>query len=309
MIDRPNPAWFAKAREFANRVPSPVGKPFATRVQAKAPQRVELYLYDAIGLDPWTGEGTDPSDVVAALKEAKGAAELDVHINSPGGSVFDGLAIFNAIRSFAGKKTVYVDGVAASIASIIALAGDKVVTNEGAMWMAHDPASGVLAFGTAEQIEDEARKTVSALRKVRENLIDIYARKTGKSVSQISAWMSAETWMTAAEALERGFTDEIAAPSANDMGCDCEEPCGANGGCPCGGKCSDACECDCGPLEDGEGAEDGPPKKMPHKMCARDQAEMARIQVRALNAKFSGASPGVPGQPGATKQPARKVTP
>ena len=206
MIRPPPPPSWLKAKEIAARVASPVGRPFAA---VKKGSTFELYIYDAIGKDPWSDTGVDPADVVAAVAAAKGSDELAIHINSPGGFVFDGIAIFNAIRSFAGKKTVYVDGLAASIASVIAMAGDRVVMNEGSMFMIHDPMGGVFAFGTADQIEDESRKTVASLRKVREVLIDVYTNATGRSMSEVSAWMTAETWMTADEARERGFADEV----------------------------------------------------------------------------------------------------
>lgn len=201
----PPPSWL-KAKEIAARVASPVGRPFAA---AKKGKISEIYLYDAIGHDPWSDTGIDPSDVVAAVAEAKGSDELAIHINSPGGFVFDGIAIFNAIRSFTGAKIVYVDGLAASIASIIAMAGDRVVMNEGSMFMIHDPWNALFAVGTADQIEDESRKTCNALRKIRETLLDVYVTATGRSMSEISAWMAAETWMTADEACERGFADEV----------------------------------------------------------------------------------------------------
>lgn len=206
MIDARSPRWFARAREVATKAGAPIGTPFAAK---RAKDAVEIHLYDAIGLDPWTGTGIDPNAVSKEIAAAKGASELVVRISSPGGSVFDGLNIYNAIRAFNGKRTVYVDGVAASIASIIALAGDRVITNDGAMWMVHDPWGGLFAMGTADEIEDSARKTVNALRKVRENLVDIYVRQTGKPVSQVSEWMTAETWMTAKEALAAGLTDEV----------------------------------------------------------------------------------------------------
>lgn len=268
MIRPAVPPWFAKAREIAARVASPVGKPFAAAKKAKT---AELYLFDGIGKDPWTGEGISPEDVVAAVREAKGAEELAVHVNSPGGYVFDGIAIFNAIRAFEGRKVVYVDGLAASIASIIALAGDRVVTNEGAMWMIHDPMGGVFSFGTADQIEDDSRKTVNALRKVRETLLDIYVSATGRPMSEISAWMGAETWMTAAEAKERGFTDEVTEREES---------------------------------EEEEETEDAAKKKrapVHHEATASPSAvaQLARATARNLSEKFPGASPGAaPGQPG-----------
>jgi ATP-dependent Clp protease protease subunit len=208
MIERRIPAWFEKAREMAARVRSPLGQPFAA---AKKDRIAKLYLFDAIGKG-WTGAGIDPLDVAKALDEAKGSEELEVHISSPGGYVFDGLAIYNSIRAFQGKRTTYVDGLAASIASVIALAGDKVVTGEGGMWMIHQVMGGLFVMGTADEIEEAARKESVSLRKATENVLGIYTGATGQSVSQLSAWMTAETWMTAAEAKERGFTDEIAVP-------------------------------------------------------------------------------------------------
>jgi ATP-dependent protease ClpP protease subunit len=201
------PKWFEKARTIAARVASPVGQPFYA---AKREKSFDLYLYDEIGVNPWTGGGIDPRDVLKALDEAKDATELVVHVNSPGGNVFDGIAIYNAIRAFGGKSTVQVDGIAASIASIIAISGDRTVTNEGAMWMVHDPAGGMMSFGTADELEEDSRKLVAALRKVRENLLDVYINATGQPLADVSAWMTNETWMTAAEALARGFTDEVA---------------------------------------------------------------------------------------------------
>jgi ATP-dependent Clp protease protease subunit len=206
MMARNLPAWMQRAREMAARVASPVGKPVAAKRSGKV---CDLYLFDAIGLDPWTGEGTTPEDVVNAMKESAGADELVVHMNSPGGGVFDGMAIYNTIAAFQGTKTVRVEGLAASIASIIALAGDKIVTAEGGMWMIHDPMGGIFSFGNADQIEEDARKTTNALRKVRESLLDIYTSRTGQSLADLSAWMSSETWMTAAEAQSRGFTHEV----------------------------------------------------------------------------------------------------
>ncbi len=263
MIRPPIPPWMKKAREFAARFPSPVGKPFAAAKKAKT---AELYIYDAIGFDPWSETGIAPQHVVDALAEAKGAERLDIHINSPGGFVFDGIAIYNALRGFEGQKTVYVDGLAASIASIVALAGDKVITNEGASWMIHDPMGGVFSFGTADQIEDDAAKTVKALRNIRENLLDIYTNATGQPLSRISAWMSGETWMTPAEALERGFTDEITKQEA-------------------------------APTKEKPEA-----KVITLPLSPRVRADLARAKARALSEQFSGASPGTsPGQPGSSR--------
>jgi ATP-dependent protease ClpP protease subunit len=262
MIERRVPAWFARARDFASRVPSPVGKPIAA---AKKGERAELYIYDAIGKDVWTDGGISPDDVLAALAEAKGASALDVHINSPGGGVFDGIAIANAIRAFAGPKTVYVDGIAASIATVIALAGDRVVMNEGSMFMVHDPAGGLLVFDTADRIEDEAAKTVQALRKVRQNLIDIYVSATGRKADEVSAWMAKETWMTAAETRDFGFADEVM---------------------------------------ESEPAEEPKDERKPRVAAQASYhtiASQARDTVRALRNEYGGASPSVAGKPAGTE--------
>lgn len=271
MIRAPRPAWFDKAKQIAARVPSPVGRPFAA---AKKGRVCDLYLYAPIGRDEWyQPDGIAPEDVVLALKEAKGADELAVHVNSPGGFVFDGIAIYNAIRGFEGEKTVYVDGIAASIASVIALAGDRVVTNSGAMWMVHDPAGGLYVIGSADTIEDEARKTVTGLRKCRETILDIYQTNTGRPTSELSALMSAETYLTADEALIHGFTDEVCKPE---------------------------------PMEPDE--EEEMEDRAPAPLSPRARADLARANARALTEKFSAGQPAAqrPGQPGQAATQQRK---
>ena len=268
------PPWFEKAKQIAARAPSPTGKPWEFVAAKKKGEPCKLYLWDAIGVNPWDGSGIDPLDVVRQLEAAKGQ-DLEVHINSPGGYVFDGIAIFNAIRTFDGKNTVHVDALAASIASVIALAGDKVVTHEGAQWMVHDPAGGIVEFGTADQIENSCGLVVKALRQIREAILDIYVTETGRSVAELSAWMSSETWMSAEDALARGFTDEV----QKSMPMDPDEPM---------------------PME---------PKKeedrAPLSRAERLEHQDAKRVLRAT--QTSRASPGAsPGQPGTTPQHPRK---
>lgn len=291
MMTRTVPPWFDKARTIAARVESPVGKPLAA---AKKGTTCDLYLYDAIGRDPFSGLGIDPQDVIAMVADAKGSDELVVHVNSPGGYVFDGIAIHNAIRSFAGKKTVCVEGICASIATVIALAGDKVITKPGAMWMVHDPAGGLMSFGTADQIEEDARKTCAALRKVRENLVDLYVSATGAKASEVSAWMTAETWMTAAEALARGFTDEI----DSECECDCPE---CEGGdceeCSCGGcaACAEGKSCNEGDCDQG-----GTPRRMSADLEAMKFAAMVR-ERKLKSYRKTASPPPAPASPGKVK--------
>lgn len=159
----------------------------------------DLYFYDVIG-DSWVG--SDAATVVkeiAAMKQKK----LNVHINSPGGSVFDGAAIYNALVNHPAEVTVYVDGLAASIASIIALAGKKVVMAENAMFMIHNPWTWL--SGDAKEL----RRQADILDQVGETLITTYASRTGKDRETIRAAMDAETWFSAKEAKEWGLATEV----------------------------------------------------------------------------------------------------
>jgi ATP-dependent Clp protease protease subunit len=160
----------------------------------------EISIHDEIG-----GFGVTAKSFIDEVKALGAVKSLNLHINSPGGSVFEGLAIYNYLKRMDAEITVYVDGLAASIASVIAMAG-KVVLPENAMLMIHN-ASGV-AMGTAEDMLAMA----AALEKINASLVTVYTAKTGKDADEIAALMAAETWMTAAEAKEMGFADEIIEP-------------------------------------------------------------------------------------------------
>jgi ATP-dependent Clp protease protease subunit len=166
--------------------------------------RASLYFYDSIGASMFS-EGTTAKQIVAALEEAEkaGAKALDIFINSPGGSVFEGMAIYSCLKRFSGEKVVYVDGWAASIASIIAMAGDRICMGTGAMMMVHE-ASGI-AMGKA----GEMRSVADRLDKIGESMLATYAERTKADPDEIRTMMKAETWMTAAEAVERKFADDI----------------------------------------------------------------------------------------------------
>lgn len=167
-------------------------------VNAKAGQTAaEISIFDEIGF--W---GVTASSFIADLKKID-AKELTVLVNSPGGSVFDGLAIYNALRQHPANVTVKVMGVAASAASFIAMAGDKIVMPENAFMMVHNPMGGV--FGNA----DEMREWADTLDKIAASLVGIYVARTGKSEDEVKALLDAETWLTANEAVELGFADEV----------------------------------------------------------------------------------------------------
>jgi ATP-dependent Clp protease protease subunit len=161
----------------------------------------EVLIYDEIGAYGVTAKG-----FLAELGALPNDAALDLRLNSPGGSVFDAVAIFNALKRHAGEITVWIDGIAASAASYIAMAGDSVVMPQNAFLMIHDPSG--LVMGTAEDM----RSTAEALDKVKGSLIMGYAAKSGKPDAEIAALMAAETWLDAQDALALGLIDRIAEP-------------------------------------------------------------------------------------------------
>jgi ATP-dependent Clp endopeptidase proteolytic subunit ClpP len=166
---------------------------------AAADTPAEILLYDEIGF-----YGITARDFVSALASA-GAGPVRVRINSPGGDVFDGLAIYNALRAHPGGATAVVDGLAASAASFIALAGSRMEMAESSMLMIHD------AWGVAIGNKNDMRTTADLLDKVDGQLAEIYAAKTGKPVAEIAAAMDAETWYTAQEAVTARYCDGITA--------------------------------------------------------------------------------------------------
>jgi ATP-dependent Clp endopeptidase proteolytic subunit ClpP len=164
--------------------------------------RAEIWIYEMIGEDFWTGGGVTAKNFQKELAEIK-ASQIDLHINSPGGVVFDGITIYNLIKQHPANVTTYIDGLAASIASVIALAGDKVIMAENALYMIHNPWG--MAIGPAEDM----RKQADVLDKIRGSMTLAYTSKSDRSENEIHSLMDAETWMTAEEAKEAGFVDEI----------------------------------------------------------------------------------------------------
>jgi ATP-dependent Clp endopeptidase proteolytic subunit ClpP len=165
--------------------------------------KAEVWIYEMIGEDFWTGGGVTAKNFQKELSEIK-ASQIDLHINSPGGVVFDGITIYNLIKQHPANVTTYIDGLAASIASVIALAGNKVIMAENALYMIHNPEG--LAMGTA----NDMRSLADVLDKIAGTMITTYVGKSKKSEADIKVLLDAETWMTADEALENGFIDEIA---------------------------------------------------------------------------------------------------
>lgn len=168
-------------------------------------QSGEVFLYSPIGED-FFGDGITAEGVIEALDSLDGKRAI-VRINSPGGDVFHGIAIYNALRRYAGGVDIIVDSLCASIASIIALASESRTSTKGSMWMIHRAMT--FAWGNQEDIG----KTLAMLQKGDKTMSGIYSEATGKTSEEIEQFMSAETWFTAEEAVEFGLatkTDGVA---------------------------------------------------------------------------------------------------
>jgi len=161
----------------------------------------EVYLYDVIGEDLF-GEGISAKGFVDELNQVT-ASNIDLHVNSPGGSVREGQAIHNAIARHPAKVTTFVDGMAASIASTIALAGDEVIMAKNSLMMIHK--SFAMNIGNS----DDMRHAAERLDKHDEAIASIYERKSGQEIGVIQDAMKAETWFSAQEAVDFGLADQV----------------------------------------------------------------------------------------------------
>ena len=158
----------------------------------------ELWLYGEIG--PRQHGMIDAQSFVEDLPARE---PVTVRINSPGGNVFDGLAIHNALRRHAGHVTAEIDAVAASAASLVAMAADDIVMADNSMIMIHNPWS--ISVGDSK----EHGKNMEVLAKVQSQFIDVYARRTRIDADRIARMMSDETWFTSVEAIDEGFAEHV----------------------------------------------------------------------------------------------------
>ncbi len=168
------------------------------RMKASGDKTADIYIYDEIGY--W---GVTARQFASSMKALGDLDHINLHIHSPGGDVFDGIAIYNLLNSHTASKTVYIDGLAASMASVIAMVGNPIIMPENAMMMIHKPWG--ITGGDANDMRDYA----DLLDKVEAVLIPSYAKKTGKSSDELALLLGEETWMTAQECLEHGFADQI----------------------------------------------------------------------------------------------------
>ncbi|MBX7453403.1 Clp protease ClpP [Mycolicibacterium sp. 3033] len=158
----------------------------------------ELRIYDSIGYG-----GVTAAAVADQLDEMAGATRLDVRINSPGGSVFDGIAIHNAIARHPARTTIYIDALAGSAASFVAMAGDEIVINRYAKMMIHD-ASGITIGNAADM--GAAMRTLDMLS---QTIAEVYADRAGKTAEHWRRTMLAETWYSAEDAVAAGLADRV----------------------------------------------------------------------------------------------------
>ncbi|HCS1505998.1 TPA: Clp protease ClpP, partial [Shigella dysenteriae] len=177
------------------------------RMQAGHQSDADIYIYDEIGF--W---GVTAKQFISDLNALGDITHINLHINSPGGDVFEGIAIFNALKTHGASITVYVDGVAASMASVIAMVGNPVIMPENTFMMIHKP------FGFTGGDAEDMRTYADLLDKVEAVLLPAYAQKTGKTTDEVAAMLADETWMSGAECLAHGFADQVT-PAVKAMAC------------------------------------------------------------------------------------------
>jgi ATP-dependent Clp protease, protease subunit len=169
----------------------------------------ELHIYGVIG-SSWFDEGITADSIKQKLEGFAGASRLNIFINSPGGSVYEADAIYSQIERWKGEKVAYIDGIAASAASYIALAADRVVTAKHAKWLIHNASTVVFDAFSAASLRTFAERTAAELDKYSAAIAEIYVAKTGKKAADVLAQMDRDELMTAAEALDFGLTDSVA---------------------------------------------------------------------------------------------------
>lgn len=167
------------------------------KIEAKGDDEMEVILYDVIG---WPFN--DAFDLIRSLSSFSGGT-ITLRINSPGGDVFDGFAIYNALREHKARVVTVIEGMAASIASVIAMAGDEVKAHKNTMLMMHEPWTGMAGN------QYELREVADILQKISGNILDVYADNSKIGKRDLKQMMKDETWFTAKEAKEKGLVDTV----------------------------------------------------------------------------------------------------
>jgi len=167
-------------------------------------EAADVYIYDVIGADFW-GDALSAKAFIADVRRIDNK-KINLHINSPGGSVYDGFAIYHFLASLKDMTiTAYIDGIAASIASVIAMAADKIIIPEAATMMIHDPWG--IVMGNAADL----RKEAEVLDGMAAQIAGIYVARTGQDENQVKKWMAEETYFVGNDAVANGFAEELVA--------------------------------------------------------------------------------------------------
>lgn len=191
-------SWDAPADALARWTPS-------AAEQSEDP--ADVSIYDVIGEDPWTGNGWTARRMAGVLRNV-GARDVTVSINSPGGDVFEGIAIYNLLREHKAKVDIRVMGLAASAASLIAMSGDTIAMGRGTMMMVHN------AWGVTAGNRHDHAESIKILEPIDAAMAEIYAARSGQDPKKVAKLMDAKTYMPSAQAVELGFADSILADDA-----------------------------------------------------------------------------------------------
>lgn len=169
----------------------------------------EMYIDGEIVTDEYEDTDTSAAGFRNALKSLGDVKNINLHINSPGGSVFEGIAIYNMLKQNSARINVYIDGLAASIASVIAMSGDAIFMPSNSMMMVHNP--WVMAIGNASEL----RKQADDLDQITKSSVQTYLAKAGDKLDEktLTQLMDDETWLTAQEAVDYGLADEVMEPN------------------------------------------------------------------------------------------------
>lgn len=178
----------------------PDAKTMLNRVVNRGSGRGEVYLYGDVGAS-WFGEGVTAKDFADAIKGLGKVNTIDLRINSEGGDVFAGKAMYSLLVEHQAKVITHIDGLAASAASYVAMAGDEIEIAEAAFLMIHNPYT-IVRGGS-----DDLRRQADLLDTVADSIRKVYVDRTGADDEQIKAWMEDETWFSGADAVEHGFAD------------------------------------------------------------------------------------------------------
>ena len=170
-------------------------------IKAKAPDSADIYIYEDVG-ESWFG-GVSAKQFASDLQALGNVSTINVRLNSYGGDVFEGLAIYRLLADHPANVVSFIDGIAASIASVIAMAGNEIRIAEAGEIMIHDAWS--VAIGPAA----EMRAVADRLDAVSSSIADVYAARTGQSKAQIQAWMTAETTFQSSDAVKHGFAQTV----------------------------------------------------------------------------------------------------